>query len=546
MADTALLWCVQPSVGHPLRETVVGDGPFVLISARPPANSDGDQEPSIQLIWRDLVHVGSSSSSRSDQAAHRIAEPACSWKTLQPLPVDEARHALSLFMLCAKEARIAVPVFCFVAVDADTHSYMGIRPMADDRMSVVRLADTGHATLKNRHIQLPFLDGILQEAGMAAVKATCFAKYEILASPPDEPAGKQQVASTIDLAVHWESHGHQVCALSPEHPTKAVLRVLCEPGSVDQDSYVAVGSLRRQLETLKSWNRIQQTQPGWESFQDAQENGGIDAEPSADEPALLSVAVEEFLVAAKARSHSQKSKAETHKPRVSGTGTACDTSTDASNRAATMAMDGFSLLSKRSDHDFVETLWTFCQSARDRHDLTDAITAIIEELETGRLLPHVAKDNQSLLANVVRSCLKATAQQQSTDAKEQWDSISAIFDYWLEQPLEYLVDAGIWKLKRDYMFHLLDSNLVLRHQLEPFMDASLSFDDQIQRLHCLHRTLELLHLVRSNILSIPDEVLRTLMTATLKHYKELLDAVGEHDTTSGEHGHERGWRSGPL
>lgn len=45
--------------------------------------------------------------------------------------------------------------------------------------------------------------------------------------------------------------------------------------------------------------------------------------------------------------------------------------------------------------------------------------------------------------------------QTAPDFDEQKEAISRTFDYWLEQPLEVMVEIGIWKLKRDFCFYLI-------------------------------------------------------------------------------------------
>ncbi|KAK6097262.1 hypothetical protein MT418_002886 [Batrachochytrium dendrobatidis] len=59
------------------------------------------------------------------------------------------------------------------------------------------------------------------------------------------------------------------------------------------------------------------------------------------------------------------------------------------------------------------------------------------------------------------------------------------------------------------------------------MDSSLSFDHQILRLWCLHRTLELVCLIKCNILVMSSEVLRSITQTTLRYYRNLVE---QHET----------------
>ncbi|RUP50336.1 hypothetical protein BC936DRAFT_139596 [Jimgerdemannia flammicorona] len=118
-------------------------------------------------------------------------------------------------------------------------------------------------------------------------------------------------------------------------------------------------------------------------------------------------------------------------------------------------VDAFSTLSTRKDLDFTERFWKFCQNAQNQDDLIDALTAVIEELETGRLRPMIHKENHSNLGNLIRDCIKLTLLQTTADHDEQRETIGRAFDYWLASPLECLCEVGMFKLRRDYCFYLV-------------------------------------------------------------------------------------------
>ena len=210
--------------------------------------------------------------------------------------------------------------------------------------------------------------------------------------------------------------------------------------------------------------------------------------------------------------------------------------------------EGFIQLKHRTDLDFLDLLWIFVGPVSTREDLLDVLTAAIEEIETGRLMPLVSKDNTSRFASIIRAFLKFAAEQggiqrlfkdgHQRSSDNEKESLSATFDYWLDaNPLECLVDVGIAKLKRDYMFYLStdqSTSCVLssgvngssyaatsshsaalpRNLLERVFsvnDASLGgdeptdYDHQIKGIQLLQRALECYFLLKNNILALSDD-----------------------------------------
>nr|KAJ3421312.1 hypothetical protein HK105_003913 [Polyrhizophydium stewartii] len=424
------------------------------------------------------------------------------------------RFLLSSVMLEARE-HVVVPIVCLVQTAPDTHSFMALCPTPASGPAILHLEDRGMIDPKNAaalNAVSPLV--VASSLNPSQIKAACHAQYEILSRPSIDLFDGQRF-STISLAVFWDAYVPNPLSL-PSIPRHAKLTIHCEPGSCDTENHIGIADIRKQLETLAEWNVLRESHPEWTVCGVAAPgDDDMDTSPPDDAQAqpkpLLSAAVDAFLESRQKRLHIS---------------TAVPT-TKASASSTHMLVDGFGAIRQRTEFDFAEQMWLFFHRAERRDDMVDALTAVIEELETGRLLPRVAKDNLCSLANVIRSCLKLAAQQHSTDAREQRESISATFDFWLEQPLECLVDAGIWKLKRDYQVFFLEGNVASRHQLEPFIDPTLALGDQIQRLWCLHRVLEVYNLVKTNILALPDQVTRAIVQATLRYYKSMLDAPAE-------------------
>ncbi|KAH9275711.1 hypothetical protein BASA83_002012 [Batrachochytrium salamandrivorans] len=506
-----LFWTVDPAIAHPLRD-IIGAPTFVIVSVKDTFAVDPSDV--LDLCWKDVVHVGRNArTGESQNDSHgRIAIPACKWKSLIPIPLDECRHLLSEIML-QSEHQITVPIIAYTVSTTKEPLYYGLWPVNGKSLTIISLSYRGDVGFSGHHVAS--FKSIIPDIKEIPSKATCSAKYEILARPilmADD--GKSY--STIDLNVAWDEYDLKPLC-KPLNPSKSILTILNEPGCSDPESYVSLSHIRQQLNTLITWNRIRQDDPEWSSC-------SSDSRADTDPPQSnfpLSESVDAFLTEIKTSLETLNDPRPVTKV------------AEQSESNLTSSLCDFSPLKQREGYDFAEQVWIFCQRGRSRGDITDALTAIIEELETGRVLPCVAKDNLSNLANIIRSCLKVSVQKHAMDTKEQRDSIAATFDFWLEQPLECLVDAGLWKLKRDYEFYLLENNITSRHQLEFFMDASLSFDDQIVRLHCLHRTLELVLLIKSNILVLPVDILRSIVQSTLRYYIDLIEKHAESSISEG-------------
>jgi hypothetical protein len=136
-------------------------------------------------------------------------------------------------------------------------------------------------------------------------------------------------------------------------------------------------------------------------------------------------------------------------------------------------------LAIRKDLDFVELVWMFLQTAYNRDDVLDALHAIIEELETGRLVPHVGRQGSvgatssssssaaatssqhgsSGFASAVKDLVRAHTLNTSLEKEELRSDVMRRFDYFLEEPWEWVVEMGVAKMRRDYLVYLLGESL---------------------------------------------------------------------------------------
>lgn len=229
----------------------------------------------------------------------------------------------------------------------------------------------------------------------------------------------------------------------PPSDALALLSITSLPGSLDTENNSSTEQLRREIERLQAW----------ESWRVSTDWNILCSNPtSAEEGRSCSGTVDAFL-------ENEMGGAAAHFFEM-----------DSSDGVRTE----WGALSKRKDLDFSERVWNFFQrasilterniaasnsmsrslDATSESDLVDGLTAIVDALETSKLRPLVTKGNPTSFARVVRDIVKLSLLTTSADVEEQRKSISDTFDYWLESPMEIMVELGLWKLGRDYRFLL--------------------------------------------------------------------------------------------
>ncbi|KAJ3158567.1 hypothetical protein HDU86_002792 [Geranomyces michiganensis] len=541
--DCFWLWLIRPCIIHPLRTIHARpNAAFFVATRRNNLKLDAEEEV-IELKSVRCVYVGSGLAAvgepkRDGSAANVEMEilPG-SARMGDELPLDEARYLLSIFSQLWSTARnddLSVPNTLF-ALSEDTLDDYGSRPLS---YTGIEMEIDGSSTAIVYHMSngswvsqeteeldcqpVPTLDALIAQSplhadaqsddsnGAAAdppqLVAHIHAKYDIVAESMFKTSSEIAMSS-IALEAAWTTTvaGHSsMRLLSPPQPSANVaLRVRCVAGRCDAENQLPTAALRAELETLTAWDRMRcGDNDAWGEDRDA--GFGPGATESRMSPHVVDLWLneikEEGFVLASSTANSARS---------GGGGDA----------SGTFDLDTANALPVRSDLDFAERFWRFAQeNGSSRSDLAVILNGVIEELETGKLRPMVNKTNHSSFARVIRDCYKLVRMQTAPDFDDHKEAISRTFDYWLEQPLELMVEIGIWKLKRDYSFHLIGGDVASWEQLDNFVDASLPLELQVERLGRLHRVLELWALVKWNVLRMPQAALRALVQAALTHY----------------------------
>ncbi|KAL1923722.1 uncharacterized protein VTP21DRAFT_8702 [Calcarisporiella thermophila] len=486
--DASFIWYINANVIHPLRAHVGRFRSFILITK-------GPSSPIPLQAWKRVI-VGPPPTERKsflgcvEDLSQIITEEKHITNHLwEPLSSDDARFYLSLYSVAHSSGQTdQLPPILAYCQD-DSKSFLGVQ--TDNlKFTMLDIRDCGFVSEKEHteYGPIPTLDELLDEYAdlTGEQNENCvgqvFARYDILSGTmPNSENNQDATSSSIQLEVTWQ--GMPKPLATPPSSSDSALHIRCVHG--DPENIASLPWLE-ELIRLNEWQELTMAGKRWERA----DNDVVQMRP-VDER------IDTFLNDIKDLGGAVEEDEPMMPARV----------------------DTFTTLPARKGLDFTEKLWKLCLDAVDQDDLVETLTAVVEEVESGNLQPLIHKDNRSNFANLIRSTLRLSRLQTSADYNEQKESISRTFDYWLENPLECLVEVGISKLRRDYCHYLIGNDLLSWSELEPFLDETSPLPDQIHSLGRLHRLFELWCLVRTNLLVIPHESMRSLMRAAAAHYR---------------------------
>ncbi|KAI9106302.1 hypothetical protein DFS34DRAFT_58285 [Phlyctochytrium arcticum] len=532
----ALLWCIESNVKHALRDSF-GQKRFILAtraespSSYPHATTDDDQIR-YQLIGSQQRAIGrqhrealrclcpdSYSSRNEPQDEPGDGESSVEWvvssheahqSLMLALPIDSARVLLSLYNTLPASSNQELPLLVALVADPSCDAdvlgkmYLGSKVCGSKQKHHVIyqvMPQPGWVAKEDEEgcDPLPSLESILQRA-LESLRSNgndleyhVASRYEILSESLFRSTSQNE-ASAITMDFSWRGTSQML-----SHPPASAyisLNVRSVCGSLDPDNHLPTNPLRQQLTKLTRWDEMRRQN----SVAQNMDNDAEDTPEPQPAPTLEPSLVDEWL----------------KEIREEGFTIAPPVSFDLND---TFDLDAATALPERRDLDFTERLWNFIKEHVETvADIVIVINAVIEELESGRLQPLVNKANQTGFARIIRDCYRLARMQTAPDYDEQKEAISRTFEYWLEQPLELVVEIGLWKLKRDSFHHLIAGGVASYDQLDASLDATLPFKVQVERHQKLLRVVELWSLVKSNILQMPLDGLRSLVQDALDLY----------------------------
>ncbi|KNC48117.1 uncharacterized protein AMSG_04347 [Thecamonas trahens ATCC 50062] len=175
---------------------------------------------------------------------------------------------------------------------------------------------------------------------------------------------------------------------------------------------------------------------------------------------------------------------------------------------------------RRTDLDFTERLWLFLKDAASLDDLTACLRHIFDKLLAGDFQPVIHRTNSTALGLLLRQSVKAmltnTGELGGAGAASTADELAQAFDYWLDEPVECLVEIGIYYLQRNYSAWLTSHSLCTYTQIEPYLDPTAETREALEALLRLHALLDTCLL--ANAAGAPYDALRSLCTLALSRY----------------------------
>lgn len=170
----------------------------------------------------------------------------------------------------------------------------------------------------------------------------------------------------------------------------------------------------------------------------------------------------------------------------------------------------------RTDLDFTERLFIFLKDAVSTDDLRVCISAVFGVLQRGELQPVVHKTNSTALGLLLREAVRVSLM--TTAPMSQESTLADTFGYWETEPLECLVEVGVYHLQRSYGVWLSARNLCTLTQLEWYVDPTLEANEHLHRLARLHLVLDTVYLANNH--GVPYDALRSLCSRALVLYSE--------------------------
>ncbi|KAJ3124532.1 hypothetical protein HK098_001081 [Nowakowskiella sp. JEL0407] len=454
-----------------------------------------------------------------------------------PIPINDARRLISLYSLYSAENSVETilpPVFLFahcliqqkcrylgiginksntksnvVVFDVENEGYIIQKAnvlIADERRTKLKIEPKEKSPSTDDILKMYYSTHNITTQDSPFIQN--YARYDVIYGSSLHN-GFEESMSSIMLEVLWNDASATFSP--PPSSAEALLTVRNLSGSRDPDNHVPTSNIRRELQIIMGWDKIRCGNDTWDNFIKQQEADELEEAKSLHP---ISLSIDGYLEGIAEENFA----------------TVLERQNELNND--TNNLDLMNLLPPRVDLDFSEKFWVFVKDAVSAGDLRDSIVALSDKLAGKIILPLIHKNNQTAFANQARLCLKLARMETSSEISQLEDMISSTFDFWIEQPLEIMVEVGIEKLKRDYVHHLVGNNVITLDHLEYFLDNSQLLDNQVLRLRCLHRILELWNLVKVNIISIPQEATRNLIQSAVSYYKrnlQMLENEGQVD-----------------
>ncbi|XP_011402807.2 PREDICTED: protein zwilch homolog [Amphimedon queenslandica] len=175
-----------------------------------------------------------------------------------------------------------------------------------------------------------------------------------------------------------------------------------------------------------------------------------------------------------------------------------------------------SLFQARDDFDFVDQLWSFLKGVSDPIDLTNALSVVFMSILKGKTQPFLQPDKTSTLASLFRlSLLADTTEKREVSAAK----LQALLTQ--EKSLKALIEIGIEKMEKDYLWYFLSNNFASKNEiLQFFLPDTATLLDRVHMLSSLHCVLELTADM-SNFFALPRNRVTSFVRSVISYYRDV-------------------------
>lgn len=163
---------------------------------------------------------------------------------------------------------------------------------------------------------------------------------------------------------------------------------------------------------------------------------------------------------------------------------------------------------ERTAFDFLDLLWIVLKNVNSYYQLCRIIGQVVHTLVNDNVRPYIHPHNNTRSACLIRSILK-----EGGDALRGYD-----FSETSSQPLEFLVDIGQEKLRRDHIEAFFRTNLMTKTSLAQYL-SPFDYSDYsiyIKRLHSLHQLREVVSVLTCDAVVEPATSIQPVLEEILK------------------------------
>lgn len=169
------------------------------------------------------------------------------------------------------------------------------------------------------------------------------------------------------------------------------------------------------------------------------------------------------------------------------------------------------VLGIRQDQDFTDELWNVLKRCSSYQELKISLMNVINVLKTGEIKPIIFRNNTTKIA-------KMSVSKQDNIEPMMLEGRSL---------LNLLLEIGMEKLRRDFMYTFVQHELATQDQVSFFLKTNIPSSKAVLELEKLHCVLKLVSIC-TNYLHLPKSLVNNFVREALSYYRNKEAADVEH------------------